>query len=64
MIAITAWRAGSSVAGPVACFVVGAAVAPLAVALWLALAGALPAWARDRLRLSGPALLAARTRGA
>jgi hypothetical protein len=44
MIAVTAWRTGSGVFGPLACFLAGAAVAPLAVALWLALAGALPAW--------------------
>jgi hypothetical protein len=44
MIAVTAWRSGSGVAGPLACFVAGAAAAPMAVALWLALAGALPAW--------------------
>jgi len=44
MIAVTAWRTGSGVTGPLAIFVVGMATAPAAVVLWLALAGALPAW--------------------
>jgi hypothetical protein len=44
MIAVTAWRSGSGMIGPLAWFVIGAAVAPAAVVLWLALAGALPAW--------------------
>jgi hypothetical protein len=44
MIAVTAWRAGSGMVGPIVSFVVGAAVAPVAVVLWLSLAGALPAW--------------------
>jgi hypothetical protein len=44
MIAVTAWRSGSGMAGPLASFFIGAAVVPAAVVLWLALAGALPAW--------------------
>jgi hypothetical protein len=44
MIVVTAWRAGDGVAGPLASFATGAAVAPLAVVGWLAVAGALPAW--------------------
>jgi hypothetical protein len=44
MIAVTAWRAGGGVAAPLAHFVAGTVVAPLAVIGWLALAGALPAW--------------------
>jgi hypothetical protein len=44
MIAVTAWRTGSGATGPLAVFAVGVAAAPAAVVLWLALAGALPAW--------------------
>ena len=44
MIAVTAWRAGSGMTGPLASFCIGAAVVPAAVVLWLAMAGALPAW--------------------
>jgi hypothetical protein len=44
MVAMTAWRSGTGVVAPLAYFVAGAAVVPLAVVLWLAVAGALPAW--------------------
>ena len=44
LIVLAAWRAGASVLLPLAHFATGAAVAPVAVVGWLALAGALPAW--------------------
>jgi hypothetical protein len=44
MVAVTAWRTGTGIVTPLACFVAGVALAPLAVVVWLALAGALPAW--------------------
>jgi hypothetical protein len=44
LVAVTAWRAGGGLAAPLARFAAGVAVAPLAVAGWLAAAGALPAW--------------------
>lgn len=43
-IVVMAWRSGDGVAVPLACFAAGAALAPLAVVGWLAVAGALPAW--------------------
>jgi hypothetical protein len=44
VIAVSAWRAGDGVGAPLALFIVGAAVAPIAIGGWLATAGALPAW--------------------
>ncbi len=44
LIALTAWRAGQGVVGPLGLFAAGAVAAPLAVVGWLAMAGALPAW--------------------
>jgi hypothetical protein len=44
MVAVAAWRRGHGVAAPLALFVAGVAVAPLAIVGWLAAAGALPAW--------------------
>jgi hypothetical protein len=43
LVAATAWRTGAG-AAPLASFIAGAAVAPLGVVGWLAVAGALPAW--------------------
>lgn len=44
LIMTTAWRTGTSVLRPLADFTAGAAVVPLAIGVWLAAAGALPAW--------------------
>jgi hypothetical protein len=43
LVAVTAWRAGQGPA-PVAWFLAGVAAVPAAVVVWLAAAGALPAW--------------------
>jgi hypothetical protein len=44
LIAVTGWRTGGGVLTPLVWFGAGAAVAPVAIVAWLALAGALPAW--------------------
>ena len=44
LIAVTGWRTGGGVLAPLVWFGAGAAVAPVAIVVWLALAGALPAW--------------------
>jgi hypothetical protein len=44
LVAVRARRTGGNVTAPLVLFAAGAAVAPLAVAGWLAAAGALPAW--------------------
>jgi hypothetical protein len=44
LIAVSAWRAGDGVLGPLALFTAGSLVAPVAIVGWLAAAGALPAW--------------------